>query len=243
MSTAREDLTLLVRLQRIYDDIATALSERKNPPPEIMELQDANRKRKAELEELETSISGHEDEIRDVRKREEEWRLELDHFQKQKAMVTNEREFTAVISEIDYATNALKEAEARRGELEDTIAAIRSDIEQRKASRGDEEEAQREVTEGWEHRRQELRDQVTELAARAKAIEELLNPKNRSRFLRLLQSKRGTAVAEVIDGSCSACHFSMRPHLQQRVRRCEEIIACEHCHRILYLAEIVAGEE
>ena len=53
-------------------------------------------------------------ELKEVRKKEEEWKLELEHFQRQKGMVTNEREFTAVISEIDYATKALEEAAARR---------------------------------------------------------------------------------------------------------------------------------
>ena len=55
--------------------------------------------------------------------------------------------------------------------------------------------------------------------------------------MRLLESKKGTAVAAVVDGSCSLCHFALRPHLQQRVRRCEEIISCETCHRILFMEE------
>lgn len=239
MSKALHDLSLLVSLQRMYDDIATAIKERKTPPPEITELQEANRRRQAELEALEAAIAGHEGEIRDVRKREEEWRLELAHFQKQKSIVSNEREFTAVISEIDYATNALNEAEARRTELEGLIAGIRDDIEARRASRSDEEEAQREVTDGWDARRQELRETITGLALRAKEVEEQITPKHRSRFLRLLESKRGTAMSEVVEGSCSACHISLRPHLVQRVRRGEEIIACESCHRILYLADTV----
>jgi predicted nucleic acid-binding Zn-ribbon protein len=58
----------------------------------------------------------------------------------------------------------------------------------------------------------------------------------------LLQSKHGTALSAVVDGSCSVCHFALRPHLQQRVRRCEEIIDCEHCHRILYFEQALEGD-
>jgi predicted nucleic acid-binding Zn-ribbon protein len=79
---------------------------------------------------------------------------------------------------------------------------------------------------------------VRELSEQAKRTESELSPKHRARFLRLLGSKKGTAVAAVLDGTCSVCHFSVRPHLQQRVRRCEEIIVCEHCQRILYLSDI-----
>jgi len=46
----------------------------------------------------------------------------------------------------------------------------------------------------------------------------------------------------VVDGSCSVCHFAVRPHLRQRLRRCQEIITCESCYRILYLAETIERE-
>ena len=74
-----------------------------------------------------------------------------------------------------------------------------------------------------------------------KKVEADIQPKHRARFLRLLESKQGQALSEVIDGSCSLCHFALRPHLQQRVRRSEEIIDCEHCHRILYVEEVLVA--
>lgn len=239
MNDARHDLILLVRLQQLYDRMAEAIRERQTPPPEVQELQRANVRRQAELEELEQQVAAHEEELAQVRKKEEEWKLELEHFQRQKGMVTNEREFTAVISEIDYATKALDEAKARHKELEEAVAAINTDLEDRRNARPEEEAAQREVVEGWENRKQELVAQVHELVAEAKTIEDDLVPKRRARFMRLLESKKGTAMAAVVDGSCSLCHFALRPHLQQRVRRCEELISCETCHRILYLEDLL----
>jgi predicted nucleic acid-binding Zn-ribbon protein len=238
VSSVLQDLVLLVQLQAVYDRIAAALQERQTAPPEVRELQDGNQRRQAELEELERQIATHRDELTQVRKKEQEWQLELEHFQRQRATVSNEREFTAVISEIDYANKALRESGDRRKELEQAIVDVEQNIETRRAARPEEEETQRSVVEAWERRKEELRQAVHEGAADAEKLELQLQPRNRARFLRLLESKRGTAVAEVIDGSCSLCHFALRPHLQQRVRRGEELISCEHCHRILYLAEI-----
>jgi len=235
VNNVRHDLVLLVRLQELYDRIAVAIRERQNPPPEVRELQQANLDRQAELDDLEQQVEVHEKEIVEVRKKEEEWKLELEHFQRQKGMVTNEREFTAVISEIDYATKALDEAATRRSQLEDATGTLTVEINERRGARPEEEAAQKEVVESWENRKQELMAQVHALVTEAKAIEADIAPKNRAKFMRLLESKRGTAVAAVVDGSCSLCHFALRPHLQQRVRRCEEIISCETCHRILYL--------
>ena len=242
MSNAYNDLVNLVRLQNVYDSIAAAIAEHNTPPAEIRSLQEANRLRSEELEEMERQLEAHQEEIKEVRKKEAEWELELEHFQKQKGMVTNEREFTAVISEIDYATKAIDETSARRKELEEAIGQLGKDIEERREARPEEETAHSEIVTSWEKRKEDLLKKVHELSDTAKKIESEIQPKNRARFLRLLESKQGTSVSRVVDGSCSLCHFALRPHLQQRVRRCEEIINCEHCHRILYIEETVRDD-
>jgi predicted nucleic acid-binding Zn-ribbon protein len=205
-------------------------------------LQEANRLRQEELHEMERQLEAHSEEIKEVRKKEAEWELELEHFQKQKSSVTNEREFTAVISEIDYATKAIEETSARRKELEEAIAQLSAEIEERREARPEEETAQTEVVAAWEKQKEALLKRVHELSKEAKKVEEEIQPKNRALFLRLLESKQGTSVSKVVDGSCSLCHFALRPHLQQRVRRCEEIIDCEHCHRILYIEETLKDD-
>ncbi len=236
----------MIRLQELYDGITQALQDRQNPPQEVKALEETNRLMKAELVGLESQISDSETELREVRKGLEEWRLELEHFQKQKGMVTNEREFTAVISEIDYATKELETRKARCEELETSIQTITEDIEGRRQAQPAQEAAQKEITAGWETTKEDLRLKVHTLAKEANTLEEELHPKNRASFLRLLKSKKGVAVSAVVEGSCGACHFKLRPHLMQRVWRCEEIIACEYCHRVLYredaLAEIESGE-
>jgi predicted nucleic acid-binding Zn-ribbon protein len=238
VESVREDLGLLIHLQEIYDRIATAITERSTPPPEVQELQEENRRRLLELEELEGELETRKEELAQVKVKENEWKLELEHFQKQKGMVTNEREFTAVISEIDYASKALEESTARRAELETEIAQSGHDIEARREARPEEEAAHKNVVTSWEGRKSELKEMVHNLAEEASRLEQRLAPKHRAQFLRLLKSKRGTAVSAVVESSCSVCHFALRPHLQQRVTRAQEIITCEHCHRILYVADM-----
>jgi len=242
VSNAYHDLVHLVQLQKVYDSISGAIAEHNSPPAEIRSLEEANRLRLEELEEMERQSKAHGEEIKEVRKKEAEWELELEHFQKQKSSVTNEREFTAVISEIDYATKAIEETSARRKELEEAIAQLATEIEERRNARPEEETAQAEVVAGWEKQKGKLLRRVHKLSKEAKKVEEEIQPKNRARFLRLLESKQGTSVSKVVDGSCSLCHFALRPHLQQRVRRCEEIIDCEHCHRILYIEETLTED-
>jgi predicted nucleic acid-binding Zn-ribbon protein len=56
-------------------------------------------------------------------------------------------------------------------------------------------------------------------------------------YNRLAQRSRdGIAVAEVVNGSCSACNMSLRPQMNVEVKKGNEIITCENCSRILYIA-------
>ena len=55
-------------------------------------------------------------------------------------------------------------------------------------------------------------------------------------YNRLAQRSRdGIAVAEVVNGSCSACFMSLRPQMQVEVKRGDQIITCDSCSRILYI--------
>ncbi len=65
-------------------------------------------------------------------------------------------------------------------------------------------------------------------------------------YNRLAQRSRdGVAVAEVVNGSCSACFMALRPQMQVELKTSGEIITCESCARILYLQpqqnEVSAG--
>ncbi len=49
-----------------------------------------------------------------------------------------------------------------------------------------------------------------------------------------IRSRRGAAVAEVVDGRCSVCHISVRPQYLQDLKHGEQVLFCESCQRILY---------
>jgi len=56
------------------------------------------------------------------------------------------------------------------------------------------------------------------------------------------RSRDGIAVAEVVNGSCSACFMALRPQMQVNVKKGDEIITCESCTRILYIASTSQSE-
>ena len=71
---------------------------------------------------------------------------------------------------------------------------------------------------------------------RVKAFETL--PKNLAVIYdRLVQRIRdGIAVAEVKNGACSSCSMKLRPQMVVDIKVGKQILTCENCNRILYIA-------
>jgi len=75
------------------------------------------------------------------------------------------------------------------------------------------------------------------VSAKRKIVFETLPPQLASVYNRLAQRGRdGIAVAEVVNGSCSACFMALRPQMQVELKTSDHIITCESCARILYIA-------
>ena len=57
-----------------------------------------------------------------------------------------------------------------------------------------------------------------------------------STFEQVAKSRKGVAVAEARNGTCTICHVRLRPQVFNEVRRNASIIQCDSCRRILYFA-------
>ncbi|MBI5946127.1 MAG: hypothetical protein HY864_17335 [Chloroflexi bacterium] len=50
----------------------------------------------------------------------------------------------------------------------------------------------------------------------------------------LRQQKRGTAIAEIVDGACASCGTTLNPATQQNARSPKQLTNCPSCGRILF---------
>jgi uncharacterized protein len=57
-----------------------------------------------------------------------------------------------------------------------------------------------------------------------------------------IRQKRGTAVAQTSDGSCSACNIALAPQVFHNLRRTPSIEQCPSCNRIIFYVPKVAFE-
>ena len=62
-------------------------------------------------------------------------------------------------------------------------------------------------------------------------------------YERIRAKRGGLAVAEAVDGRCSACHLALRPQFFQDLRAGRGVMFCESCGRILFYNPPVSFED
>lgn len=231
------DLRNLINLQDIDQKII-------NFRKQISEIPNKTQAFQAELQQL---TQAHQQKValgqelakqRRVRENDVEMmRTRLARLKDQLMTVKTNKEYTAMLHEIQAADDHIRAAE-------DEILAI---MEQTEAM---EDKSVREAVE-LTVKEAELRDQVkkselaipaleadvSRLCAEKIALESIIGQELLGRYRRIAEARKGMALAEAKDELCSACHVRIRPQVLADLLRTEEIHVCDSCSRILFIRE------
>ena len=230
------DLDRVIRLQKLETAADEARRTIADHPQRAQALDDrlaAAREvvagAKARLTDLQNKRRAEEKEVATVQAR-------LSKYKDQLLEVKTNREYQAMLHEIETAQNDIKAREDRI--LESMIESDELGAAAKKAE-ADLKAVEKEV--GAERRAldQEMKALQAELDRTAGARDALAAEIDRSvlaTFEQVARNRKGIAVAEARDGMCMICHVRLRPQVFNDVRRNDAIIQCDSCRRILYFA-------
>jgi predicted nucleic acid-binding Zn-ribbon protein len=167
----------------------------------------------------------------------------LKKFQQQVARVRNQREYGAILSEIDQAKTQLRALEeAALGALERAEATAR-ELETSRAgyaelaARYDAELAR------WENEKPAVAERARGLAAEVERLKSGLPKAVVTQFLRVTERSPGGAMAPIrraerpggpVIWHCAACNYQIRPQVALEIRTRGAIQQCDSCRRFLY---------
>jgi len=150
--------------------------------------------------------------------------------------VKTNREYTAMLHEIETAQNDIRTREDRILEImmetDELNAAIKKGEGELKTAEK-EIAAERAVLDSETAGLQAEIDKTT--AERGHLVAEI-DRHVLAIFETTAKGRKGVAVAEAKDGLCTICHVRLRPQVFNEVRKNEQIIQCDSCRRILYFA-------
>ncbi len=236
MTTAASGLRELHQLHIEHTDV---LDQLEAGPRKVRAREALTVKRQTELELAQQGLT-------DLRKASDERGLQLksnetklvDLRSKLNAASSN-REFGIIKGQIDadVVANAVLEDEIL--ELFDRIDTAQGRVGEvegeREAATVEHQRSMDEVAAlepGLEQQRDQLKQAITE-------AESVLSQDAAERYQRLVRAHGPGAMAEVVEGSCTACSIRLSPQLVVELSL-GQIVSCNNCGRLLYLAEEAA---
>jgi uncharacterized protein len=154
---------------------------------------------------------------------------------------TNEQ-YRAFQHEIEFCEAAIRKCEDRTLELMSEAEPLDANV--KKAEAALKEEKQQVEAEKTRARERTAADQkqLEQLRAERAGLVSTLKPPIYSAYERIRKKWRGVAIAEAIEGRCSACQIVLRPQFFQDLRNTDQLMLCESCGRILYYNPPVSFE-
>jgi hypothetical protein len=167
----------------------------------------------------------------------------LEKYKQDLMRVRNEKEYSVALREIDATkkrisgleTEVLTRMEVIEG-LEKEVAVLTPEVETKRREFDALIEEYSRTTEAFQTEMERLRQQ-------RQGLVDAVRPDLSARYQRLAETRDGAALAEVRDGSCTACFMTIRPQAYSDVRRGEEVLTCDNCARILYYKPTARAEE
>jgi predicted nucleic acid-binding Zn-ribbon protein len=235
-SKVKSDLSKLVELQ-ITDTRIRQLKEN---------IETAEERRAG----LEQEFEQHASSIREVQNRKAEAEakkktLEASVVEAKTGLERAARNLTTAQDQKQYEA-AMRESDSLNKQITNFENGILEQLEIIEEAGGVLEERADEVTNldsDWEKKQAEFEAQLrkdkrnlSSLSKERASVVEEISPNLANAYNRLIsRSRDGVAVAEVVDGACSACFMSLRKQLIVQLRTTQEIMTCESCTRILYI--------
>lgn len=232
------ELEQLLILQDRQQKIRQILTEIKTLPLERAHLESQLAATAAGVESL--KLKGRQVEV-------ERKKLELDvgtrtesiaRLKTQQYQTRKNDEFQAIGHEIERYENEVRKLEDQELELMIEADKLRAEIEAAdKTAQATKESISRQLID-LETKSKALGARQQELETEREALASKIDADLLDQFERMFNSKGDAAIVAVEHGVCTGCHMKVTTATAARVKAGKEIVSCEQCGRILYLAAL-----
>jgi predicted nucleic acid-binding Zn-ribbon protein len=245
MTQNAHHLQTIRRLQQALDDLRRAERQLEGVPDWMSELHDQHSARLAEISAVEAAADEAAKNRRKAEAAIQDAAEKLKHFQQQVSLVRTQREYSALLTEIDTVKASIKglEEEALAG-MEGYEEAQKRLVDER-AAFADLDTRYTEAQQRWAAERPAVEQQAETLRAEVKQLRADI-PKNiLALFDRVHERRRGDAVAPLKKSGgvgpqiwhCAACNYRVRLQVVADIRGRGTLVQCEGCRRFLYVEE------
>ncbi len=216
------------KIARIQKEIAEVPAKVQNLQAELNAIAEAHQKAVARSQELARKRRAREGDV-------DLMRSKLSRLKDQLMSVKTNKEYTAMLHEIQAAEEQIRTAEDEILDIMEELETMEKDLKQGEKDLKARTAALQQAVAAAEASVPLLEKEALELQERKLEVERLIPEELLERYRRIAELRKGIALAEAQDELCSMCHVRIRPQVYADLRQGENIHSCESCSRILFL--------
>jgi len=229
-----EKLNALLMIQSIDTKFDNISREKEETPKEIEKLKEGLHILDSAVEQNLSTVEDLKKERRKVERELEEIDLKLKKSKLRLNEVKSNREYQAVLKEIED----LKDLTFQK---EETVIKWMEEIEIQEKKCADNTVRREESQEEYKSKEKAFSQRIRELDKEVQSLNEKrvqLSPNLDEDLLRqyngLRSHLKGRVVVPVIDGVCQECHLGIPPQQYNELIKGDSMQSCPHCSRIIY---------
>ena len=237
----------IVNLQQAHDELKAAEELLQGIPDWMRELHDEYSARRSEITAIETLIEEADAQRRAAEAEVMDSQEQLKHYQEQIGRVRNQREYSALLQEIDLIKQQIQRSEEQGIEAMERQELERAQLEEERQAFSDLEARYNQELEKWEAQKPDVAKKAEALRDRISVLDEQLPKPILAKYRLIRERFDGVALAQVRElqrvgkgpqmWHCSGCNYRVLPQSLVEIRNNGSVVLCDSCKRILYFVE------
>ncbi len=236
-------LEAIVFLQKTLTELADADRRLNTIPDWMSELHEEHNSRKGEIDTVEAEGATADQERREAEAALADAQEKQKHYQEQLGQVSTQREYGALLKEIDTTKNQISSSEQAALEATERKEQADEQISELRQAFKDLDTRYNVELKKWEREKPAVAKAAKELTARSQELRTQVQRQNRVLFDRLFERGSGVALARVLKMKvakgnamfhCETCSYNVRPQVVVEIRDRDTLNQCDSCKRILY---------
>ncbi len=246
-SSTTTTIDLVIELQNTHNELRAAEELLGGIPDWMEELHQEYSTRKAEIDAIQESIDTASAQRRTAEAGIADAQEKLLHYQDQIGRVRNQREYSALLQEIDVVKQAIQGLENDSLQALETMESEGSRLEEAQQAFEELETRYNEELAKWEAQKPDVAANAEKLRSHIDELRSQLPDDAVRSFDAGFERFDGTALASIQlvqrPGKgprmyhCSACNYRVLPQAVVEVRNNGTIVHCDSCKRILFFEE------
>ncbi len=216
--------TQLRDIEELLGDLPTRVDELNKKEKSLLDKLSSNKER---IKEIDLACSKNEGKLLDLKDK-------IDKHKDQLFLVTNNKQYDAIMHEIDHLKQERDRIETEELEWLEEKETLDSETKEK-------EESLESLTADLSERRQKLETAISNSADEKNVLERDRDEASKEVsqpvmlvYEKVIRARNGLAVAEIVNNSCGGCGAIVPPQTVSEIRNGTKLHNCGSCGRFLY---------